>query len=453
MKNAILRKIKNRDAEIIIFGLGHIGLPKAAIVAEAGFHVIGFDVNSKKVEDVSKGNVTVNEPGLGDLIKRLTEEGLLEATSDANAAVKEADIIIICVPTPVKEDKTPDLSYVEDACKTIAHNLSKGKLILIESTLPPKTTKTYIAPILEEGSGLKCGLDLWLAYCPERTTIGKALKEFVENDRIVGGYNTESAEVATKFFKTFAKGNIHITDSTTAEVAKLAENTFRDLNIAFANQLALICEQTGIDALEVVKLANTHARVNIHRPGPGVGGPCLPKDPYLLIHQSKPMRYNIIKTARQINDYIPKHIVKLILRALKNTGKDVRSTRITILGTAYKGDIDDSRLSPSKSIIYELTNLRAEVTVYDPKCNESFGAKRTDSLHEAVKDADCLIIVTDHTEFKKLNLQEIKALMNEKPAIIDGRRIINPREAEDLGFIYYGVGFISYAVPNAPLCC
>jgi UDP-N-acetyl-D-mannosaminuronic acid dehydrogenase len=202
-----------------------------------------------------------------------------------------------------------------------------------------------------------------------------------------------------------------------------------------------MCEQVGVDILEVIKLANTHPRVNIHMSGPGVGGPCLPKDPYLLLHSLKHTSHDIIKTARHINDYMPKHIVELILQALKNTGKDVKNSKIAILGTAYKSNVDDLRLSPSEPIIHELIRLGAETNTYDPRCNASFGAKRASSLHEAIKGADCLVIVTDHAELKNLDLTEIKALMNEKPAIIDGRRIMNPHEAEDLGFVYYGVGF------------
>lgn len=441
MKDVILSKIRSRTAKVVVFGLGHVGLPKAAVIAEEGFQVTGVDLNSKIVEAISKGRIISNEPELSDLIKRVTKKKLLKATLNGSVAVKEAGISIICVPTPIKEDKTPDLSYIKGTCKTIAHNLSEGKLIIVGSTLPPKTTKTCIAPILEEESGLRCGLNFWLAYCPERTTPGKALKEIIENDRIVGGYNAESAEVAAEFIKTFARGNILITDATTAEVAKLAENIFRDINIAFANQLALICEQIGVDALEAIKLANTHPRVNVHAPGPGVGGPCLPKDPYLLLHSSEPTDHDIAKTARQMNDYMPKHVLKLILQALKKTRKDVRSSRIAILGTAYKADVEDSRLSPSEPIIHELTRLGAKVTVYDPYCNESFGAKKAISLNEAIKNADCIAIVTDHTVFKNLKLQEIKASMNDKPAIIDGRRIIDPHKAKNIGFTYYGVGF------------
>jgi len=441
MKDVILGKIRSRTVKVVVFGLGHIGLPKAVIIAKAGYQVTGVDPNSKIVEAISKGCISTNEPELCNLTKQVTQKGLLKATLNGSTTIKESDIIVICVPTPIKEDKTPDLSYIDDTCKTIAHNLGKGRLIIVESTLPPRTTKTFIAPILEKGSGLRCGLDFWLAQCPERIAPGKPLKEFVENDRVIGGYNAESAAVAAEFLKTFVKGNILITDATTAEVVKLAENTFRGINIAFANQLALICEEVGADAIEVIELANTHPRVNIHTPGPGVGGPCLPKDSYLLIQETKLTKPNIVKTARQINDYMPKHIVKISLQALKNAGKNIKDSKIAILGTAYKANVDESRLSPSKPIIHELIRLGAETVVYDPRCNESFGAKRASSIHEAVKGADCLTIITDHTEFKNLNLKQIKELMNSKPVIIDGRRVINPHNAKNMSFIYYGIGF------------
>jgi len=313
-------------------------------------------------------------------------------------------------------------------------------LVIISSTVPPGTLLGKVKPKLESLSGLSVETEFYLAYAPERIAPGKALKEFVESPRLVGGIGPNSTKIASELFKTVCKTVIE-TDAVTAEVAKLAENTFRDVNIAFANQLALICEHYGVDVTEVIKLANTHPRVNIHMPGPGVGGPCLTKDPYLLINKIKPTDYDIIRTARKINDSMPKHVIELTLQALKNVRKEVKNSKIAILGTAYKGDVDDSRNSPSKQIIYELIRLGAKVVVYDPYCKESFGAKKASSLYEGVKDADCILILTDHTEFKNLHLKEIKALMNEKPVIVDGRRIVNPYEAKGLGFIYYGIGF------------
>jgi UDP-N-acetyl-D-mannosaminuronic acid dehydrogenase len=313
-------------------------------------------------------------------------------------------------------------------------------LVAICSTIPPRTMQEKIKPLLESLCGLKADTDFYLAYVPERIAPGKALQEFIESPRLVGGIGPNSTKIAAELFGNVCKTVIE-TDATTAEIAKTAENTFRDVNIAFANQLALICEQHGADITKVIKLANTHPRVNIHTSGPGVGGPCLTKDPYLLTHQSKPEDYDLIYTARKINDNMPTHIVNLTIQALKNAGKDVKNSKITILGTAYKANIDDSRFSPSESIIQKINELDATSIVYDPYCTNTFGAKKATSLHESIEGADCLIIATDHTEFKNLNLTIMKQLMNDKPAIVDGRRILNPHEAEDLGFIYYGVGY------------
>jgi len=441
MKDIVLGRIRHRTARVAVFGLGRIGLPIATTIAEAGFQVIGVDLNSKIVKAVSKGRVDTTELGLSNLIKQVTKKGLLKATSNGEVPVKESSIIVICVPTPIREDKTPNLSYIEDACETIAHTLNKGKLIIIESTLPPKTTKTFIPPTLKRGSELRCGLDFWLAYCPERLTPGKVLKEFVEDDKIIGGYNTESAEIAAEFFKTFIKGDILTTDATTAEVSKLSENTFRDVNIAFANELALLCEYLGVDVMDVIKLANTHPRVNIHMLGCGVGGPCLPKDPYLLLHSDKGFDSYVIKKARIMNDEMPKHIVDLVLKGLRDLGKRVLNSKITILGTAYKGNVDDPRLSPSKPIIEKLLDLGAKVVTYDPYCSESFKAEKTRSFVEAVTDSDCIIVATDHTEFKDIDFSKLKKSMNDNPIIVDGRRIVDPVKAKKTGFKYYGVGY------------
>jgi len=327
-----------------------------------------------------------------------------------------------------------------NALEEVGKTIKKGSLVVIISTVSPGTMLENVKQRLESLSGLEVDDEFYLAYVPERIAPGKALKEFVESPRLIGGIGSNSTKIAVELFKTVCQKVIE-TDAATAEVSKLAENTFRDVNIAFANQLALICEQHGVDSTKVIELANTHPRVNIHTPGPGVGGPCLPKDPYLLINKTKQIKPNIIKSARQINDYMPKHIINLILQALNNTEKDVKSSRIAILGTAYKGNVDDSRLSPSEPIIHELISLGIKTIVYEPYCNERFGAKMASSLNETIEGADCLVIITDHTEFKNLNLKEIKNLMNSKPAIIDGRRIINPHEAEKLGILYYGIGF------------
>jgi len=427
-----------------VIGLGYVGLPTAVLFAKAGFKVIGVDINSKIVKLINTGISPINEPGLKELLKNMLNAKLLFATTDYEYAVKNADAIIICVPTPVDENNTPILRFLEYAIENISNFLTKNKLIIVGSTVPPGCIHNYVVPLIEQKSGLKAGVDFWLAYCPERIAPGKTLKEFIENDRIIGGYTYESGKMAAQIFRKVVKGRIHVTDVKTAEVAKVAENTFRDINIAFANELALICEKLGVDVMSVIKLANTHPRVNIHFPGAGVGGPCIPKDPYLLIHPAERLGFKsrIIKTARMINDMMPSHIIDLILYGLNLVDKSISNAKITVLGTAYKGGVDDPRLSPAKEIISKLIALNAKIVVFDPHCKETFGAKRKTDIEEAVFKSDCIVVVTDHPEFKKLNLTRLKQLMNDKPLIVDGRRIINPLEAERLGFIYLGVGYI-----------
>jgi UDP-N-acetyl-D-mannosaminuronic acid dehydrogenase len=435
----LLKKIQDRILHLAVVGSGQVGLPTASLFADAGFTVTATDVKSIVVKTVNSGISPINEPGLQKLISQNVRNGKLKAALNSDIAFNKEDAIILTVQTPIYPNKEPNLSFLTSALRNVAKNMKEQVIIAVCSTVPPGTMREKIKPLLESLSGLNADTDFYLAYAPERITPGKALQEFVANPRLVGGIGPNSTKIAAKLFRTVCKKIIE-TDATTAEIAKTAENAFRDVNIAFANQLALICEQYGADIIKVIQLANTHPRVNVHTPGPGVGGPCLTKDPYLLIYQFKNTD-NIIKTARKINDSMPTHIVKLTLGALKNSGKDVKNCKIAILGTAYKANIPDSRFSPSKQIIQKLKELGAETIAYDPHCVNTFGAKKATSLREGIKDADCLIIVTDHTEFKNLNLNEIRQLMNDKPAIVDGRRIINPTETEKHGFTYYGIGY------------
>jgi UDP-N-acetyl-D-mannosaminuronic acid dehydrogenase len=241
-KGKLVEKIKRRRARIAVVGLGHVGLPTAAIFADAGFDVIGVDVKREIVESVSSEKSPVREPRLDKLVKKAVRNGKLKATTDMRLAVRKADILMICVMTPLTEDKKPNQTYLKKACEDVAKELSGRKLVVIQSTVPPGTIKSLVVETLEERSGLKCGCDFWLAYCPERIAPGRAVREFAENARIVGGYDSDSADVAAQLFKTVTKGEILKTDCASAEVAKVAENTFRFVNIAFANELALICE-------------------------------------------------------------------------------------------------------------------------------------------------------------------------------------------------------------------
>jgi UDP-N-acetyl-D-mannosaminuronic acid dehydrogenase len=439
MEKAI-ESIRDKSWHLAVLGSGYVGLTTAALFADVGFDVTVIDIKSEIVKSVNEGVSPINEPGLKDLVLHNVRAGKLRAVLDSETTLSQEDAILISVQTPIEKNEQPNLSFLMKALESVAKNITSELLVVICSTVPPKTLQEKVKPMLESLSKLRADNDFYLAYVPERIAPGKALKEFVESPRLVGGIGPNSTKITAELFKTVCK-KIIVTDSTTAEIAKTAENTFRDVNIAFANQLALICEQNGADIIKVIALANTHPRVNIHTPGPGVGGPCLTKDPYLLIHETIIKKQNIITTARDTNNSMPHHIIQMTLNSLKNVGKSVKNSCIAVLGTAYKSEIDDSRFSPSEPIIHELMSLGAETIAYDPNCTATFGAKKAESLHETVKGADCLIIMTDSTEFKNLNLPELKKLMTTKPVIIDGKRIINPQEAEKIGFAYYGIGY------------
>ncbi|WP_448577437.1 nucleotide sugar dehydrogenase [Thermosphaera sp.] len=422
---------------VTVIGLGYIGLPTAVVFASRGFGVIGVDVDVKKVEAVNSGRCYIGEPGLDGLLREAVSKGFLRATTDAVEAVRESDAAVIAVPTPVRGG-VADLSYLREALESIRRGLHRGLLVVIESTIPPGTTVGFAKPLLEE-SGLRVEEDFYLAHVPERIAPGKAIYELLHEPRVVGGVEARSTEKALELYSR-VNSKLYPTDATTAEFVKLVENTFRDLNIAFANLLALMAEKLGIDAYEAIRLANTHPRVNIHMPGAGVGGPCLTKDPYMLASLYREFwGTQLIELARRINEYMPRHTVKIIERALGDAGLIVRGAKIAVLGAAYKGGVDDTRESPAKHVVKELLEKGARVVVYDPYTSESFGAERAESLENAVRDADVVVIVTDHPEFKALDLEGIAKLVRHR-VVVDGRRVVEPHQAIKYGFKYYGIG-------------
>jgi UDP-N-acetyl-D-mannosaminuronic acid dehydrogenase len=440
--NPILRKIERRKMCLAIVGLGYVGLPTAALFAEAGFNVIGLDVKREIVEAVNEGNDPLKEPGLHALIKHSVEVNRLRATLDFIEALSQADGVIVSVQTPIDEKKSPNMSFFLVALEEIASALRREMLVVVSSTVPPGMVVNVVKPLLESASTLKADKDFYLAYAPERIAPGKALSEFAENPRLIGGIGPNSTILTKRLFGTICR-TIIATDASSAEVAKLAENTFRDVNIAFANELALLCENLQVDVLDVIRLANTHPRVKIHHPGAGVGGPCLPKDPYILLHSVRTTNLDskVIMASRHINDCMPSHIVKFVVRGLSTGGKNIKNSKIAILGTAYKEGAGSSIFSPSEKVIKKLLILGGEVVAYDPYCEEFFGAKRAKELKEAARNADCLTIMVNHPDFRRINLDELKKLMKKDPVLVDGSRAIDPHQALQKGFRYYGIGW------------
>jgi UDP-N-acetyl-D-mannosaminuronic acid dehydrogenase len=436
-ENNLLNAIHDRTLRLVVFGCGYVGLATAGLFASKKFKVISIDIQPSIVRNLNAGISPVKEAFLQKLISVNVKAGRLKAKIDPQESLMQSDVVIICVQTPITKDNRPDLSILAGVLNTIGKNLKKGMLVIIRSTIPPNTLRGQIKPKLESFSGLKADEDFYLATVPERLLPGN-IDECVGHV-LVGGIGPKSNKVTSELFKVI-NSNVIETSDVTAEICKTAENAYRDVNIAFANQLALICEQQGADVKKVIELANSHPRVKILAPGTGVGGPCLTKDSYLLIHGSN-ISLNLLDKARDINNYMPYHIVQLAKSAIKKAKKDFEETCITILGTAYKGNVSDSRFSPSEPIIRQLKNFGCQVISFDPFCSESFGAKKAISIWDAIHDSDCIVLAVEHATFKNLNLNKIKCQMKDKPIIIDAKRLIDPYLAKKMGFMYFGIGF------------
>jgi UDP-N-acetyl-D-mannosaminuronic acid dehydrogenase len=407
--------------------------------AEKGYTVLAVDTDRRLVDQINSGVDPYNEPGLQSIMKANIMAGKLKAVEDLRQAQTRCDTFIISVPTPVR-GTTPDLSALKEAVKAVANSLREGDMVVIVSSIPPGTINGEVTTILENRSGLKAERDFALAYCPERIAPSNALSDIAEVPRLIGGVGTASTERALQLFGKICK-KVVATNATTAEVSKLAENTFRDVNIAFANELALLCEKIGVDCKQVIAAANTHPRVNILNPGPGVGGPCIPKDPWLLIAVDPEFSASgVMAASRARNDGMPDHILELSMKAVTSAGKVDRVCVFSIMGTAYKAGLNDTRLSPSEPVIRGLIKRGHTVRAYDPYSKEAFGAQPASTLREALNGADCMIMMTDHSENRQIDLSICKGYMADKPAIVDGRRIIDPLRARMLEFAYYGVG-------------
>ena len=413
--------------KICIVGLGYIGLPTATMFSCYGHKVIGVDVNEKVVNNINKGKIIIEEPNLEELVEDVVKKGNLIAS----ILPKESDVFIISVPTPIKDDKTSDMSYVISATKSIVKYLKEGNIVVLESTSPVGTTEEVVKPIIEE-SGLKVGRDIMLGYCPERVIPGKIIYELKNNDRVIGGIDKKSAEEIRKIYKTIVDGNIYLTDCKTAELCKLMENTYRDVNIALSNELLLICDKLNINVWEVIEYSNKHPRVNLHTPGPGVGGHCLAVDPWFII-EKEPELSNIIKSSRLLNDSMPEYVYNKIDKILQ---KD-KSKKITILGITYKANTDDMRESPIIKLIDKLLKNNYNVKVFDPYIKDF--QINCQSILEACKDSDLLILGVNHDYFKNLPLDEIKTTMKGN-LILDTRNFLDKEEVENSGFIYKLLG-------------
>lgn len=375
-------------------GLGYIGLPTASILANKGYQVLGVDVRPDVVDTINRGQIHIEEPDLDILVRSAVNSGQLKASTTP----EQADVFIICVPTPIREDHSPDLSYVETASRTIRPFVRAGNLVILESTSPPHTTDKIVVP-LALPEGLVPGENIFVAHCPERVLPGRILLEAVQNDRVVGGVTAACAQRARDFYLTFVNGNVLATSAVAAEITKLVENSYRDVNIAFANELSLLCDAFDVDVWEIISLANRHPRVNILSPGPGVGGHCISVDPWFLVH-ALPEKTRLIRTAREVNDDKPHHVVEQISKL----AEQFSTPRIGCLGLTYKADVDDLRESPSLEIVRDLIGRKVgEVLACDPYISsERFDEFPLYPLADVLARSQVLVLLTDHRHFRDI---------------------------------------------------
>lgn len=403
IKEQIIFKLKNKLARIGVIGLGYVGLPLVFEIAKSGFDVIGFDIDIKKVNLINKGINYIKDVNDNEF-KKLVAEEKIEATTDFSL-IKDSDCISIAVPTPLDKYKQPDISYVETASREIAMYLKKGTLVVLESTTYPGTTKEIVKPILES-SGLKCGQDFFLAFSPERVDPGNKLYKTGNTPKVVGGVTANCTEIAAMMYESVLKAQVFkVSSPDVAEMEKILENTFRNINIGLVNEMAILCNKMGINIWEVIEAAKTKPYgFMAFYPGPGLGGHCIPLDPFYLTYKAREYDYHtrLIETAGEINDYMPEFIVENITKILNKYKKPLNGSKVLILGAAYKKDIDDVRESPAIKIIDILEKRGAEVYYNDPYVpnflnNESGKKYFSIEWENIINDAEIVVIVTDHS--------------------------------------------------------
>lgn len=427
------------DFKIAIFGLGYIGLPTAVIFANKGINVVGVTRDENKVEMINRGMLPIMENGLKTSLNRAIEKKKFFATSDGLKASKISNVHIIIVPTPKNNANNSELSAVKSVSKTISKGLKTGDLVIVESTVPPKTCETVVVPLLET-SGFKAGKDFGVAYTPERALPTNTIYEMTHNSRVIGGIDNNSTKTAADLYSNVTDGKIiKVKNIMTAEIVKLMENIYRDVNIALANEFSMICRALGADVIEAIDAANHHPRVNIHTPGPGVGGHCISIDPYFLIESANNngVKVSLIQTSRDVNNSMPLQVVKLVKSALNESGKSISHSKIGILGVAYKGNIADTRETPAKPLIRTLKDEGGKIYIHDPYVPNDIikTFEGEPSTFQNVLKCDCVVLVTDHDLYRNITPEMI-----EKKVFVSTRPIINPEDFHKKGFIFRGIG-------------
>jgi len=444
----IKAKVKNHSLTVSVIGLGWMGLPTACLFGEAGSNVIGVDSNPEVVEKLNRGESYFAEPGLPQLLKRLLSDKRLRATNNIQEAASQSDAIILLVPTLIDKQRFADYSAVENSCRDIGKGIQSGCLLIFESTCGPGVTERVVKSTLEKYSGLKAGVDFGLAYSPIRAMGGRALRDIQSYPRVVGAIDEKSLEAASALLSTIVKGEIvKVRDIKTAEASKLFETIYRDVNIALANEFAVLCEKAGIDYDEAREAVNTLKEYcHLHIAGVGVGGHCLPVYPYLLAGEAERLeaRLKLVLNAREINDGMPSHTARLVADGLRASGRSMKGSKVVVLGISYRANVKETRFSPSIELITLLKRRGARVVVFDPKFSATeiadMGYATEPTLKACIEKANCVVITVSHDEFRRIDARELAASVTKSAVIVDCAHMLSPLLVEKAGLIYRGIG-------------
>ncbi len=444
-----LEKIQKNDIKISVIGLGRIGLPTAVAIARSGLPTIGVDTNQEIVEFANTGELKINdEPGLKDALHTVLKNKKFSATTRIEESVNDADIVIVCLPTPLENDsKKTDYQFLLNGCSEIAKIMKKNSLVIIESTVGPGIVEDQVIPVLEKQSSLTAGKDFGVASCPERANPSTILTDFDKIPRVVGGINKKSTSFASHLYQYIFKINVVcVKNCKTANAVKVVENVFRDVNVAFINEIAIFCDRIGIDVNELIEGCKTKYNFIPHFPGPGVGGPCLPVNPYQLLDapESKDI-LQLVRVARKVNSEMPKYVIKLVEDSLKEVNKKSENTTVGILGISYKPNVGDTQLTPIKQVIEKLKQANFKIKIFDPYfVNKEFlSIKIEENIENLVNGCDVVILGTDHDEFLKMDFNALKNLMEPSGIIVDTRGKLSSDAVRDAGLIFKGIGTIN----------
>lgn len=427
-----------------VVGLGVVGIPVAAMLAKSGIRTVGLDVDEKRVAAIAAGRYPMDseEPGMDDLLEGLHESGMLTATTEAGEAVSDADAVIVVVQTPVESDGRPRYGALKAALTSVGQNLKSGALVVVESTIAPGTMGGIVRPILEETSGMTAGKDFLLGHCPERVMPGKLLRNIIHYDRVLGGFDDASRNRMRDLYSLYVEGDLMDADMTTAEVVKTTENAYRDVEIAFANEVALICQELGVDVWRVRELVNRVEGRNMHLPGVGVGGHCIPKDGLLLASAARDVEPRMLRTARDVNEAMPQATAHLTAATLIEAGlvDGLSGAVVAVLGASYLPQSDDTRHTPSEALADSLAASGAEVRLVDPFVEGPLGDHPVShDVLDALDGADVVVLATAHNDYLRPNWSAWLERMR-TPVVIDGRGVYDPAAVRAAGFRYRGIG-------------